>query len=92
MSGDGRTIRTDAGVGIPKFCCGAAVFDAANSANNLTPGVTTPQGLPTLAADPVDLSTGIFMLSATDYVLPGRTPPVGGQQRRGVRAGDDDGV
>ena len=59
---------------IPKFCCGAAVFDAANNANNLTPGMSTPQGLPTLAAEPVDLWTGIFMLSATDYVLPRRTP------------------
>ena len=59
---------------IPKFCCGAAALASVNSPTNLQPGPTTPLGLPTLGADPVDLSTGIFMLSATDLVIPGRTP------------------
>src|SRR5262249_55636530 len=72
VSADGRTIKTDPGVGIPKFCCGAAAIAGANSAQNQQPGPTNP--LPTLGADPVDLSTGIFMLSATDLVIGGRTP------------------
>jgi uncharacterized protein DUF6531 len=72
VSADGRTITTDPGVGIPKFCCGAAVLGQNNTPGNLQPG---PTGLfPTLKADPVDLSTGIFMLSATDLVIGGRTP------------------
>jgi RHS repeat-associated protein len=72
VSADGRTITTDPGVGIPKFCCGAAVLGQNNTPGNLQPG---PTGLfPTLGADPVDLSTGIFMLSAADLVIPGRTP------------------
>jgi YD repeat-containing protein len=59
-------------VGIPKFCCGAAVLGQNNTPGNLQPG---PTGLfPTLKGDPVDVSTGIFMLSATDLVIPGRTP------------------
>ena len=74
VSADGRTIRTDPGVGIPKFCCGAAAFEAANSPQNEQPGPTPQQGQATLGADPVDLSTGIFMLSATDLMLGGRTP------------------
>jgi hypothetical protein len=74
VSADGRTIKTDPGVGIPKFCCGAAALGNANTPLNLKPGLTTPLGLPTMGADPVDLSTGIFMLSATDLVIPGRLP------------------
>src|SRR4029077_14275475 len=60
------------GVGISKFCCGASALAQNNTPANQQPG---PTGLfPTLGADPVDLSTGIFMLSATDLVIGGRTP------------------
>src|SRR5207249_150069 len=45
VSADGRTIVADPGVGIPKFCCGAAFYDSMASANNLTPGPTTQAGL-----------------------------------------------
>jgi len=71
VSADGRTIVSDPGMGIPKFCCGAALYDSLNAANTIR---TTERGENTMAADPVDLSTGLFMLSATDLVLPGRLP------------------
>ena len=74
VSADGRTIKTDPGVGIPKFCCGAAAISAVNNPANQQPGPTPQPGLGALGADPVDLSTGIFMLSATDLVVGGRAP------------------
>jgi RHS repeat-associated protein len=72
VSADGRTIKTAPGVGIPRFCCGAAYFDSVIVGGTQLPVGTNPQ--PTPGADPVDLSTGIFMLSATDLVIGGRTP------------------
>src|SRR5262249_66762 len=74
VSADGRMITTDPGVGIPKFCCGAAAIAGANNPAAQQPGLTAQPGLATLGADPVDLSTGGFMLSATDLVGAGRLP------------------
>lgn len=82
VSEDGRTIATDPGVGIPKFCCGAAVWGPRTPPPQ-QPGAT-PEGEPgggddpnkdhPKDGDPVDLSTGIFLLTATDLALPGRVP------------------
>ncbi|MBZ0160622.1 MAG: DUF6531 domain-containing protein [bacterium] len=73
VSENGTSIATDPGVGIPKFCCGAAVWSSSRVGD--PQGGPTPQkGLGTPGADPVDLSTGIFILTQTDLVLPGRIP------------------
>jgi RHS repeat-associated protein len=74
VSEDGKIITTDPGVGIPKFCCGAVIWDITRDTSTPKPGPTPQRGIATLAADPVDLSTGIFMLRATDMVVPGRVP------------------
>ncbi|OLD62965.1 MAG: hypothetical protein AUI47_10710 [Acidobacteria bacterium 13_1_40CM_2_68_5] len=74
VSADGRTIMTDPGVGMPKFCCGAATWNPQNTGDTAKPGLASQQDLITPGADPVDLATGIFMLSKTDMILPGRIP------------------
>lgn len=76
VSADGFTLATDPGVGIPRFCCGAVVWAkrlASDKFKQLA-GATPQWFQDVLAADPVDLSTGIFMFSVTDMVLPGRIP------------------
>jgi sugar lactone lactonase YvrE len=75
VSADGRTIVTDPGVGIPKFCCGAALFDDGDQGQDETPGPTSQKGQDTPAADPVDLATGIFTLTRTDLAL-SELPPL----------------
>ena len=84
VSADGTLIRSDPGVGIPKFCCGAAVYNG-NRDETKTPQDTAQSDQETPAADPVDVSTGIFMLHATDLVLPGRLPVA---LTRAYRSGD----
>ncbi|HMH50631.1 MAG TPA: DUF6531 domain-containing protein, partial [Candidatus Acidoferrum sp.] len=74
VSADGRTITTDAGVGIPKFCCGAALWNPQETGTGQQPGPTSQGGNEVPGADPVDLATGIFTLRKTDLVLPGRIP------------------
>src|SRR5207244_6765464 len=44
VSADGKTIATDPGVGIPKFCCGAAAWNGGRG-NNQEPS-DTPPGCP----------------------------------------------
>ncbi len=62
--------------GMPRFCCGAwrPVYPAQNR-----PPSTAAVNLPALgqgprAGEPVDLSSGLFVLQKTDLVLPGRLP------------------
>lgn len=74
VSADGKTIVSDPGVGIPKFCCGASLWNPRQRENPQQGGQTPQLGQGTSAGDPVDLSTGIFMFTATDMVLPGRIP------------------
>lgn len=73
VSEDGTVIATDPGVGIPKFCCGAAVWSGSR-VSGFQSGPTPQKGFGTPGADPVDLSTGIFILTRTDLVLHGRIP------------------
>jgi YD repeat-containing protein len=65
--------------GQPRFCCGAdylakkkAEADAANS--NRGGSSTGAAGTGAKAGEPVDLSTGIFILQNTDLAVPGRVP------------------
>ena len=70
VSDDGRFIVSDAGVGIPKFCCGATAWGG-QSASLQSSG---KDGQCSLAGDPVDVSTGYFMYEHTDMVIPGMIP------------------
>jgi RHS repeat-associated protein len=85
VSADGRTITTDAGVGIPKFCCGAVLWNPQETGAGQQPGPTSQAGNEVPGADPVDLATGIFTLRKTDLVLPGRIPVA---ITRSYRSGD----
>ncbi|NJD67632.1 MAG: hypothetical protein FIA90_02990 [candidate division NC10 bacterium] len=72
VSADGKTIVTDSGVGIPKFCCGASLFSSPSPDGTPINIIgQSPQG-----GDPVDLATGAFVLRNTDLVLPARIPIV----------------
>ncbi|MFQ5656705.1 MAG: DUF6531 domain-containing protein, partial [Candidatus Methylomirabilales bacterium] len=73
VSADGKTISTDPGVGLPRFCCGAFCFAAATNPS-LDSQSPVPQG--ERGGEPVDLATGLFILEKTDMVLPGRLPIV----------------
>jgi RHS repeat-associated protein len=84
VSADGRLIRSDPGVGIPKFCCGAAAYNGDRDGQKV-PQDTSQEDQEVPAGDPVDLSTGVFMLKATDLVLPGRIPVA---LTRSYRSGD----
>jgi RHS repeat-associated protein len=68
ISQDGRTIIPDPGVGQPKFCCGGGFASLIDRIVRLL-GADGPEG-----GDPVDLSSGIFILRKTDMVLPGLIP------------------
>jgi len=85
VSADGTTIVSDPGVGIPKFCCGAAAYNKRLATHGQSPGPSPQPGAGQSGADPVDLSTGIFMLTETDMVIPGRIPMV---VTRSYRSGD----
>ena len=70
---DGRLIRTDPGIGIPKFCCGAAKWGPSRT----DPKVTGPTPWPcqgTCGGEGVDLASGTFLHSVTDATLPGVSP------------------
>lgn len=72
VSADGSTIVADPGVGISRFCrkCGLWTGCFPNLLANLfnwLPGGAT-------GGDPVDLRTGLFPVTKTDLVLPGRMP------------------
>src|SRR5688572_12774678 len=85
VSADGLTIVSDPGVGIPKFCCGAAAYNKRLATRNQVPTSSPQAGAGQPGADPVDLSTGIFTLSETDMILPGRIPVI---VTRTYRSGD----
>ena len=72
VSSDGRTIASDAGVGIARFCgvCGLTCFldneDAQPSADEGTPE----------DGEPVNLAMGQHLVDAVDLLQPGRIPAV----------------
>ncbi len=70
VSADGQTIATDPGVGIERFCgvCGIACWIALQ-AGEIAAGPARARG-----GEPVDLSTGMFVVDQTNLVLPGRLP------------------
>lgn len=74
---DGKRIVPDPGVGMPKFCCGGS-FASRNAAGRDSTNDGGPSSGPsdgkTEEADPVDLSTGQFIVRKTDLVLPGLMP------------------
>jgi hypothetical protein len=73
VSDDGTLMRTDPGVGIPKFCCGAVFWNLLRGQGQA--GGPTPQpGQGASGGDPVDLVSGVFMFTKTDLVLPGLIP------------------
>ena len=68
VSEDGKTISTDPGVGIPRFCCGAIAW---------APWQQTGPNIPIdpcEVGDPVDPSTGAFIHTQTDLTISGRIP------------------
>ena len=79
---DGATIRTDPGVGLPRFCCGAFLF-AAKTGVSTTATSLTRDGV--RGGEPVDLATGLFVLDRTDLVVAGRLPVL---PTRTYRTGD----
>ncbi len=76
VSPDGQRLITNPGVGIPRFCCGA-LLDATYRINTPRSSrqVASNRGFCcTQVADPVELATGLVVLTQTDLVLPGRLP------------------
>jgi RHS repeat-associated protein len=73
VSDDGKLISTDPGVGIPKFCCGAATWNPLRGQGQAG-GPTSQLGQGASGGDPVDLVNGVFMFTKTDLVLPGLVP------------------
>ncbi|MBI3352238.1 MAG: hypothetical protein HY036_06640, partial [Nitrospirae bacterium] len=69
VSQDAKTIAPDPGVGQPKFCCGAGGAARRNPPTN--PG---PRDSDTKKGEPVDVSTGLYVIDKTDQVLPGILP------------------
>ncbi|MBI3352216.1 MAG: hypothetical protein HY036_06525 [Nitrospirae bacterium] len=69
VSQDAKTIAPDPGVGQPKFCCGAG-----GAARRQPPTPPGPPDAGTSGGEPVDLSTGLFIINKTDQVLPGILP------------------
>jgi YD repeat-containing protein len=81
VSADGSQVLPDTNpaTGQPRFCCGAgymAIIRALQEAvNNQRGGENLPpEG--TCCSDPVEVSTGLFVLTHTGLVLPGRVPIV----------------
>ncbi len=70
VSQDGKTLSTDPGVGIPKFCCGAITVVPRNPTGDDPP----PDKDRCEGGEPVDLATGAFIYRNTDLYLYGRIP------------------
>ncbi|HEV8662942.1 MAG TPA: DUF6531 domain-containing protein [Candidatus Methylomirabilis sp.] len=79
VTADGKQIVTTSG-GIRQFCCGGAGFQRPPPPPTTPPELAAtprpPQGASAVGGEPVDLSTGLFILEKTDLVLPGRLPVV----------------
>ena len=77
VTADGKQIVTTAG-GIRQFCCGASFFRRPPPPPTTPPALAAPsrppEGAGAPSGDPLDLSTGLFILEKTDMVLPGRVP------------------
>ncbi len=77
VTADGKQIVTTTG-GIRQFCCGGAAFRRPPPPPTTPPTLAAssrpPQGASAAAGEPVDLSTGLFILEKTDLLLPGRIP------------------
>jgi hypothetical protein len=69
VSQDGRSIVPDPGVGTPQFCY-VYFADVASTNTQRCP----PDAQSCTAADPVDVSSGVFSMEKTDMVLPGVLP------------------
>ncbi|MEW6247649.1 MAG: DUF6531 domain-containing protein, partial [Nitrospirota bacterium] len=70
VSPDGRSIIPDPGVGQPRFCYAYWTHYAATNITQKCP----QDGQNCTAADPVDVTSGVFTLEKTDMVLPGVLP------------------
>ncbi len=69
ISPDGRQIVPDPGVGLPRFAWHFPAPSIVVQVPDPTPAPAGPS-----AGDPVDMATGLFTLSKTDMVIPGRIP------------------
>ncbi len=93
VTADGRYIVADPGVGIPKFCCGATAWGGTGrnspkstpEGDRWNPDITGPTPPCGKAGDPVDLGTGYFLHTATDFYIPGLIPV---KLKRYYRSGD----
>jgi len=75
VSADGKTITTDPGVGIPRFCCGAITVTPTNPTGpNIPPGDDPDGKQCKLGKYSVEPSTGVFVHSETDLSIPGKIP------------------
>ena len=72
VSEDGKTISTDPGVGIPRFCCGAIIWAPVYPTGPNAP--TEDDRCEIGSAGSVEPSTGIFTHKEIDLALPGRIP------------------
>jgi YD repeat-containing protein len=82
---DGRFIVSDPGVGIPKFCCGAAVYGGTSTNYRKTGPRDRDRCSNNNAGDPVNLATGYFIYDRTDYKVEGIIPV---EIKRFYRSGD----
>ena len=60
--------------GQPRFCCGINMAAILETARQFYFGGGAPSAGGDTAGDPVDLATGLLMVTKTDLVLPGRLP------------------
>ncbi len=68
VSPDGRSLIPDPNVGMPRFCY---AYPTDVNGTNTQPGPPQPNRD---AADPVDVTSGVFSMEKTDLVLPGVLP------------------
>ncbi|MGH7254942.1 MAG: RHS repeat domain-containing protein, partial [Nitrospirales bacterium] len=82
VSPDGRSIVPDPGVGQPRFCYAYWTTEQVDIIKRCPPDAPN-----CTAADPVDVSTGVFSLEKTDLVLPGVLPVPITRSYRSLAAG-----
>lgn len=71
VSQDGKTIVPDPGVGQPKFCCGSSFPAFINAIIDFFLGPPDSDGK---KGDPVDISSGTFVIEKTDMAIRGLLP------------------